>query len=74
MAVARGEFLLALKMNFMGPVLFFLVCSQIPYRIIAYLGILRGHHAWEQIRQWQSPVLWILLAGMVANWIWRMTR
>jgi hypothetical protein len=71
-AVAHGEFLLALQMNFMGPVLFFLACSQIPYRIVEYLGILSGHRGWEQIRRRQSPVMWIVLAGMVANWIWRM--
>jgi len=70
-AAAHGEFLSAIQMNPMGPVLFFLCCLQIPYRVIEYTGILRGFRGWNLLRQAMYPVMWILLGGLTATWIWR---
>jgi len=60
-------------MNFMGPVIFLFACLQIPYRMIEYSGILKENHLWERIQQGQYPLMWIVLAGLAANWIWRVT-
>jgi hypothetical protein len=71
-AVAHGEYVLALQMNGLGPVLFFLACLQIPYRIVEYLGVFGGSTAWRWLSRAHYPVAWIILAALVGNWIWHM--
>jgi hypothetical protein len=71
-AVAHGQLALAVRMNPVGPILFFLACLQLPYRLIEYFGVFRGSNAWDRLRQVQYPVMWIVLVGLIASWIWRM--
>lgn len=70
--MAHGEFVRAFHMNPMGPVLFFFACVQIPYRMIDYAGLLNGNHWWERVQQGFYPIVWAILGGLVATWMWRM--
>jgi hypothetical protein len=71
-AMAHGEFDLAIKANLMGPVLFVLCWLQIPYRILRYLGYWMSLEDGGHLSRVADWILWILLFGLMFAWTSRL--
>lgn len=70
-AMAHGEFDLAIQANPVGPVLFVLCWLQIPYRILRYLGYSLSVDAGGRLSRPADLIIWILLCGLILMWLLR---
>jgi hypothetical protein len=66
-AMSRGDVMLAHAHNAMGTVIYALCLLQIPYWMAHWLGLVRLEESQRAIR----PLLWTLLIGFLAAWIFR---
>ena len=71
-AMAHGEFHLAIQANPMGPVLFVLCWAQIPYRILRYLGYGLSVDDGGRLSRAADCIIWILFFGLIFAWISRL--
>lgn len=71
-AMAHGRFGQALDFNLMGPFLYLLCWSQIPYRLIEIAGILRSSALWGRVNRYANAVTWAMGGGFIVTWVWRM--
>lgn len=71
-AVAHGQFRLALEYNAVGPALFILCVLQIPYRIWAYFreDKVKGRLKWIHDRL--GVVIWITATALFVFWVYRL--
>lgn len=69
--MAHGDPGAAFRWNPMGPVLFFLLVGQIPYRIAEYFRLGRSVPWWMWIRDRLEFVTYAVVAGLIAAWIIR---
>ncbi|AFM24199.1 DUF2752 domain-containing protein [Desulfomonile tiedjei] len=71
-AVAHGQFRLAMEYNAVGPALFMLCVLQIPYRIWAYFreDKVKGRLKWIHDRL--GVVIWIAAAALFVFWVYRL--
>lgn len=72
-AFAHGRASEAVAFNPMGPFVFLVCLVQIPYRIGAYFGLGRESRALQAIRGRLDLVTWMIVVGLVAQWVIRMT-
>jgi hypothetical protein len=71
-AMAHGEFHLAIRANPMGPVLFVLCWLQIPYRIVRSLDYGRSIIDGSRFGRTADWIIWILFFGFIFAWIFRL--
>ncbi len=71
-AMARGEIGSAWSLNPCGPLLFVLCCLQIPYRVLAYLNVVRAIPLLKHIEMHGHFITWFIAAGLIAMWLVRL--
>ena len=71
-ATAGGDLYGALLLHPMGPAIYLLCLLQVPYRIVEYLGVGRSNRLWTSIKARLDLVMWVLLAGLVVQFLVRM--
>ena len=71
-AVAHGQFRLAVEYNAVGPALFILCMLQIPYRIWAYFreDRVKGRLKWVHDRL--GAIIWVAAAALFFFWAYRL--
>ncbi len=70
-AMPRGEFRTALRLNPMGPFLYVVCLLQIPYRIIELVGIGRGNALWTAVKEKLALLVWVIFIGLMVQWVVR---
>ena len=70
--MARGEIGSAWSLNPCGPLLFVLCCLQIPYRVLAYLNVVRAIPLLKHIEMHGHFITWFIAAGLIAMWLVRL--
>jgi hypothetical protein len=61
----------AVSFNPVGPILFLICIFQIPYRIIAYSGLLHTRPLLKKSENIFQAVTWWVLGGLVVTWLAR---
>lgn len=69
---ARGNWQRSWNYNPMGPILFLLVLSQIPYRVIEYLGWGASIPFWSSVSARLHLLTYALIIALIAAWTVRM--
>jgi hypothetical protein len=70
--MAHGRLFEALASNPMGPLLYALCWSQIPYRLIEVSGIGRDSRIWVRVNRCAEGITWILGGGLIVAWLVRL--
>jgi hypothetical protein len=70
-AAARMELQDAFHHNPVGPFLFVICFSQIPYRIIRYYELGESLFLWKRVSDRLHVVTWIVLCSLLLTWVAR---
>lgn len=71
-AFAHGNLREAVGWNPMGPVLFVICLLQVPYRVVEYKELWKDRPVWVRARKLSEAFVWLVPAGLVGCWIFRM--